>query len=116
MQPSAAFFVHVRLPNLVAVEGFRVCEPHFLASALLEQNAMKKPPIGRPDADETTQKTQPLALRPRQAAFALSISQRLLWSLTKSGKIPHLKLGRAVLYPVSLLEEYLTAQAKGGQR
>lgn len=32
--------------------------------------------------------TSPLALRPREAAKALGISPRLLWQLTKDGRIP----------------------------
>lgn len=49
----------------------------------------------------------PLALRPREAAKALGIGQRLLWSLTNQGLIPHLRLGRAVVYPVAELERWL---------
>ncbi len=53
-----------------------------------------------------------LALRPREAAKMLSISERTLWALTKQGRIPCVKLGEgrtsAVLYPVSSLEEFLS--------
>ena len=54
-----------------------------------------------------------LSLRPREAAAALGISERLLWSLTASGQIPHLKVGRAKLYPVNVLTDWLTRQAEG---
>ena len=40
-----------------------------------------------------------LALRPREAALALGIGARLLWSLTNRGEVPHVRLGRAVIYP-----------------
>lgn len=63
---------------------------------------------------ETVQTTPALALRPKEAARALGISQRLLWSKTNSGEIPHCRIGRAVLYPVDLLQEYLAEKAKGG--
>lgn len=53
-----------------------------------------------------------LALRPREAARALGISSRLLWALTNTGAIPHIRLGRAVLYPVRELTAWLTKQAK----
>ena len=53
-----------------------------------------------------------LALRPREAARALGIGQRLLWDQTNSGLIPHLRIGRAVVYPVDLLREWLAKQAK----
>lgn len=56
--------------------------------------------------------SQPLALRPREAAKMLSISDRTLWRLTKEGKIPCVKLGEgrthAVLYPISELEKFLS--------
>lgn len=44
-----------------------------------------------------------LLLKPEAAAAALGISPRLLWSLTKSGEIPAIHLGKAVRYsPKSL--------------
>jgi excisionase family DNA binding protein len=40
----------------------------------------------------------------REAARALSISERKLWGLTKEGKVPCVRIGRAVRYlPVDLL-------------
>jgi excisionase family DNA binding protein len=63
-----------------------------------------------------------LALRPRDAAKALSISPRLLWQLTRDGHIPCLRVGdgkrRTVLYPVADLQAWLSRQAasaEGGQ-
>lgn len=53
-----------------------------------------------------------LALRPREAAKALGIGERLLWSKTNSGEIPCIRIGRAIVYPVELLCEWLRAQAK----
>ncbi len=53
-----------------------------------------------------------LALRPKDAARALGIGQRLLWSKTNAGEIPHVRIGRAVVYPVDLLREYLAQQAR----
>ncbi len=58
---------------------------------------------------------QPLALRPREAAKVLGISERLLWQLTHDGHIPCVRIGtgkrRAVLYPVTELQAWLTRQA-----
>lgn len=48
-----------------------------------------------------------LALRPREAAAALGISERLLWTMTKAGEVPHVRFGRAIVYPVAKLEEWL---------
>jgi len=58
---------------------------------------------------------QTLALRPREAAKALSISERHLWQLTKDGKIPCVRVGdgrrKTVLYPVEILQVWLSSQA-----
>ena len=54
-----------------------------------------------------------LALRPKEAAKALGIGERLLWSLTNRGVIPHVKLGKAVLYPIGELERWLAEQVAG---
>jgi len=60
----------------------------------------------------------PLALRPKEAAVALGISTRKLWEITadRSSGIPVIRLGKAVLYPVAQLQEWLTDAAKAGQR
>jgi len=57
-----------------------------------------------------------LALRPREAAKALGISERLLWGKTRIGEIPHIRVGRAVLYPVDMLREWLAERIEGGRR
>lgn len=57
-----------------------------------------------------------LALRPREAAKALGIGQRLLWSMTNQGQIPHARIGRCVLYPVPDLEKWLAERAAKGTR
>ena len=55
----------------------------------------------------------PLAVRSREAARLLSISERTLWSLTAPrGPIPVVRLGGAVLYVVESLRRYL-AEAQG---
>lgn len=53
-----------------------------------------------------------LALRPREAAQAIGVSERTLWALTQSGQVPHAKIGRLVVYPTDQLREWLAAQAK----
>lgn len=60
-----------------------------------------------------------LALRPREAAKALGIGERKLWEITadRASGVPHIRLGRAVLYPVDLLRDWLAQQAlKNGGR
>ena len=54
-----------------------------------------------------------LALRPADAARALGIGVRKLWELTNRGLVPHVRLGRAVVYPISELEKWLASQAQG---
>ena len=58
----------------------------------------------------------PLALRPRDAANALGISPRKLWSMTASGEIPCVRLGRCVRYDVKDLQEAINRMKKGGSR
>jgi predicted DNA-binding transcriptional regulator AlpA len=54
-----------------------------------------------------------LALRPREAAKALGISERMLWSLTAPrGTIQSVRVGSCVLYPVSGLQAWLDRQAQ----
>jgi excisionase family DNA binding protein len=48
----------------------------------------------------------PILVDSREAARRLSISPRTLWSLTKSGEIPSLKIGKSVRYRVSDLETW----------
>jgi len=52
-----------------------------------------------------------LGLRPREAAKALGIGERLLWSKTNAGEIPHLRIGRAIIYPVGMLRDWMAEQA-----
>lgn len=63
----------------------------------------------------TAHDSHQLALRPKAAAQALGISPRKLWSLTEDPRsgIPHIRLGRAVLYPVHELRVWLASQAAG---
>ena len=49
----------------------------------------------------------PLALRPKDAARELSISERLLWQWTRTERVPHIRIGNVVLYPVAGLRRWL---------
>ncbi len=60
-----------------------------------------------------------LALRPKAAARALGIGERKLWEITadQSSGIPHVRFGKAVVYPIDELRRWLAEQAaKGGRR
>ncbi len=61
-------------------------------------------------------KTKPatpcLALRPRDAAKAMGVSERTLWDWTRRGDVPHLRRNKTILYPVDALRQWLDEQAK----
>lgn len=57
-----------------------------------------------------------LALRPKEAAAAIGIGTSLLWTMTRRGEVPHIKLGKAILYPVAALEGWLMERANEGRR
>jgi len=50
-----------------------------------------------------------LALRPRQAAEALGVSEATLQRLTQDRRVPVIRLDRAVLYPLRELSEWLSS-------
>lgn len=55
-----------------------------------------------------------LAMRSREAAKALGISERLLWEWTDKGVIPHIRIGKAIRYPVDSLRDWLRREAEQG--
>ncbi len=58
--------------------------------------------------------TGPPLLTPQQAADALAISARTLWSLTERGEVPAVRIGRAVRYAPADLAAYVESRARGG--
>lgn len=65
-----------------------------------------------PDCVDFIQNRSPLALRTKDAAPAIGISERTLWALTNSGEIPYCRIGRTIVYPVHLLREWLSEKAR----
>lgn len=57
-----------------------------------------------------SQPIHPLAVGRREAATMLGISERLLWTYTNDGTIPHVRLGTRVLYSVEALRVWLARQ------
>ena len=53
-----------------------------------------------------------LALRPREAAKALGISERLLWEWIRRGMVPYARIGGVVVCPTDALREWLQRQAE----
>jgi excisionase family DNA binding protein len=66
-----------------------------------------------PVHDNLQHQTSPLAVGRREAAVLLGISERLLWTWTNAGTIPHVRIGTRVLYPVRQLQDWLDRQASG---
>lgn len=56
-----------------------------------------------------------LLLRPREAAEALSISERSLWALTNAGEIPAVRINRSVRYDPLDLQRWIESK-KGGKQ
>ena len=81
------------------------CKLRFAASDLLEHETM---------AIENLL-TANLALRPREAAKALGISERTLWAWTHDGDLPHVRIGRMTLYPVDALRDWLRRRVEVAQ-
>jgi excisionase family DNA binding protein len=72
--------------------------------------------VSEPLNDAKTAVSKPIALRPKEAAKALGIGERLLWERTNRGEIPHVRIGRAVVYPVAELERWLAEQSSRATR
>lgn len=55
---------------------------------------------------------EPLLLGRRDAALVLGLSERRLWSLTKSGEISHVRVGRRTLYDPDDLRAWVESLKK----
>lgn len=69
-----------------------------------------------PDDSAQVAEIPRLALRPREAARAIGVCERTLFTLTQRGEIPAVKLGRRVLYPTDQLRQWLAERSEGGER
>ena len=54
---------------------------------------------------------QPLALRSRDAARALGVSENFLLGLAQRREVRHVMIGDAPLFPIEFLREWLIGQA-----
>lgn len=76
----------------------------------MAQTSFYRPPPKAP--------SEPLALRPLQAAEALGVSVKTLERLTKAGELDSVSIGRCRVYEIETLKAYLQSRresAKGGQ-
>ncbi len=62
----------------------------------------------------STPASPPLLLTARQAAQVLAISPRKVWSLTASGEVPHVRIGRSVRYSTADLQRWIDERRIGG--
>lgn len=74
---------------------------------------MDKPnstPLGSRPLDP---RSEPLLLRPAEAARFLAISPRKLWELTNCREVPSIRIGRALRYPTEDLRAWVEARRAG---
>lgn len=96
----AAFFVRDRLPELVAARGLEGMRAAWFGTPNLSEQVTM--------ATEAQTLTKPvLLLTPQQTAPALAISPRKLFSMTASGEIPHIRIGRCVRYDLDDLRNWI---------
>ena len=62
--------------------------------------------------NEPPDESLPLLLSPRDAAKALSVCEKTLWTITQKGDIPVIKIGRLVRYPVEGLRSWINNKSK----
>lgn len=56
----------------------------------------------------------PLLLTPRDAARALAVCEKTLWSLSKRGELRPVRIGRAVRYDVADLRRFIDRRKGDG--
>ena len=56
-----------------------------------------------------------LLLSAREAARALSVCEKTLWTMTQRGLIPCARIGSRVLYNPESLKRFIAEAEKGGQ-
>lgn len=61
---------------------------------------------------ETEQIVEPMLLTARQTAKMLAISERSLYSLTKSGDLPAVRIGRSVRYDPADIRAWIKSAKK----
>jgi excisionase family DNA binding protein len=69
----------------------------------------------RPSNREFTT-AQRQALRAKEAAKAIGISERTLWDWTRDHGVPHFRIGNTVVYPLKQLDEWMAAKVKEQSR
>jgi len=62
--------------------------------------------------------SEKLTMTAAEAAKALGVCMRTLWTYTARGEIPAMRIGRKVLYPRAVIEQWLcrTAEESANKR
>jgi excisionase family DNA binding protein len=55
-----------------------------------------------------------LLLTPRQASFAMAISERTLWTMRAAGEIKYVRIGRCIRYHIDDLRLWIEENKEGG--
>lgn len=63
-------------------------------------------------SNASSNEAAPLLLSPREAAKALSICEKTLWTITQKGEIPVIKIGRLVRYPLEGLKTWIESKSQ----
>ena len=63
-------------------------------------------------ADQDVNSTGPLAVDIRELSRLTGLSERTLWTHTRSGKIPHARIGSRVIYPLEQIKTFLRSQTE----
>lgn len=66
-------------------------------------------------AHQKPKEIDPLLLSPRQASRVLAISERTLFTLTKLGAVPYIRIGKLVRYSVDGLRKYIDRAGEANQ-
>lgn len=81
-----------------------------LLREVLAEVSVTRSALNRVDAEA---KPPQLLMSPADAAEALSISTRTLWSLTQTKELPCVRIGRLVRYDVAALQDWIRGQGGG---
>jgi excisionase family DNA binding protein len=94
-------------PFLIGVGGWFGVLPHDgqMARAIVSDGVLSMEEI-----PNMTRESHVLLLTASEAAKALAVSPRTLWSLTKSGVIPCVRIGRAVRYDPADLRSWIASK------
>lgn len=57
----------------------------------------------------------PILVGIEDVARMLNISSRTVWTLTVSGNLPHVRIGRRVLFPVDAVREWTASRISSGR-